>query len=528
MAAQEGQFETARLLLQHGAPVGAVDRAGWSAFHYAANHRWATWRGDIGGQLGVLELLVQHGADVDASDGEGYTCVHSAAQSGKVEMIKVLRRLGAKPDATTVRGVAPVHVAAEGGRAAVVEELLDWCPDVVECEDFRGHRPLHHAAYHGHADVVEALLRRGAEACPGPDASGRERRASLDNPAMATTTRRTQTQCATPLHLAARSGSLDVVVVLLAGGADPTVTDSRGWTPRRLARECAERENTGRERVSGSDKRSGEDAAVTKAKARLAVDAVLERAEAGTPLLWSRQVHRLYPTQFKRDTQELLMTCAGITKHIRGLAADAVHDEVLRAGAQNVWPSEISQKTWSAVERVRAACEMRWRSMEAQNGRLARGVGLGMGLEFGGIEPFYSNGRLGRYGQFEDQNVGCTAETGGGIDDVAVNVRVNSGQRYDMANAPAPGTPPGSAGGRGAADGSVDDQEMDVESYASEDEDEVQSAPPTAAQQQEHQRLANEHQQQQRAAATQHAAMQRELYAMYETQMHFAAALAAQ
>lgn len=72
MAAQEGQAETARLLIQHGAPVNAVDRAGWSAFHYAANHRWATWVGDVGGQLNVLTLLKDAGADVDASDGEGY------------------------------------------------------------------------------------------------------------------------------------------------------------------------------------------------------------------------------------------------------------------------------------------------------------------------------------------------------------------------------------------------------------------------------------------------------------------------
>ena len=166
MAAQEGQEATARLLLSHGAPAGATDRAGWSAFHYAANHRWATWRGGVEGQIAVLEILAEHGADVDASDGEGYTCVHSAAQSGKVEMIRTLRRLGAKPDAVTVRGVAPVHVAAEGGRAEVVAELLDWCPAAAECEDSRGHRPLHHAAYHGHADVVETLLRAGADACP--------------------------------------------------------------------------------------------------------------------------------------------------------------------------------------------------------------------------------------------------------------------------------------------------------------------------------------------------------------------------
>jgi ankyrin repeat protein len=58
--------------------------------------------------------------------------VHSAAQSGKVEIVKLLRRLGAKPDGTTVRGVLPIHVAAEGGRGEVVDELLRWCPELLE------------------------------------------------------------------------------------------------------------------------------------------------------------------------------------------------------------------------------------------------------------------------------------------------------------------------------------------------------------------------------------------------------------
>lgn len=93
----------AKLLIAHGAPCGVTDSAGWSSFHYAANHRWATWHGAIDGQLAILELLAAHGVNINGGDGEGYTCVHSAAQSGKVSVVKLLRRLGARPDATTVR-----------------------------------------------------------------------------------------------------------------------------------------------------------------------------------------------------------------------------------------------------------------------------------------------------------------------------------------------------------------------------------------------------------------------------------------
>ena len=569
MAAQEGQKETARLLLLHGAPAGATDRAGWSAFHYAANHRWATWSGGVDGQLAVLRMLVEHGADVDASDGEGYTCVHSAAQSGKAEVLRVLRRLGAKPDAVTVRGVAPVHVAAEGGRAAVMAELLDWCPAAAECEDVRGHRPMHHAAYHGHADVVEMLLRRGADACPRGDRDVSRKRGFAGDRIADGGSRldalaggRAGVGCATtPLHLAARSGSLDAVVVLLAGGADPTRVDARGWTPRRLAAECAMRE--AKTRGSGSAANEETNAANVRSSPsdlrtirqsianRAAVGAVLERAEAGTPLLWSRAAHRLFPERFRRDARDVIRASWGATRRLRGLAADLVHDEVLRASARSVWPKEISPAAWRAVERVRAAVEAKWRDVEARSGRLARGVGLGMGLEFGGLEPFHAGGRYGRLGAFEafgtgypyakgaEDAVAETATSPGedsrpGAGAHPARARATSAQcaaRREMLNAPAPGTPPGSAG-PGCADGSVaEDDAMetgDGDGEGSEDEDEVQSAPPTARQTAAAEFEAERRHEEARAAAQQHAAMQRELFAMYETQMHLAAALAAQ
>jgi hypothetical protein len=100
-----------------------------------------------------------------------------------------------------------------------------------------------------------------------------------------------------------------------------------------------------------------------------------------------------------------------------------------------------------------------------------------------------------------------------------------------MLNAPAPGTPPESAA-PGFADGSVADDDDAMEtgsgSDGSEGEDEVQSAPPTAYQVAAAEREAERRHAEALAQAQQHAAMQRELFAMYETQMHLAAALAAQ
>ena len=372
MAAQEGQVGVARLLLEHGAPAGATDRAGWSAFHYAANHRWATWRGDVSGQLEVLELLASHGANVDAGDGEGYTCAHSAAQSGKCEILRLLKRLGARPDAVTARGVMPVHVAAEGGRAEAVDELLRWDPGSLLAEDFRGHQPIHHAAYHGHADVVEVLLRHGAEVHPGKKRGAGKRGTDGDlihhdgaqgagsplQGVVGSPNRGNREQHGTtPLHLAVRSGSVGVVAALLAGGADPRRRDSHGWTPRGLLQECANRKSTGAP-ATPVNQMSDADRAAEYA----AMDSVLRRAEMGVPLVWSRAAHRLYPREFKRHARDVVLAaCVPMTRHdVRGLAADKIVDQCLAADANKVWPEMTERSLWPIVQRVRSVAESRW------------------------------------------------------------------------------------------------------------------------------------------------------------------------
>lgn len=167
-------------------------------------------------------------------------------QSGRPALIRfVVEALEGEPALAARRygGKAPLHFAAAAGCIEVVTLLLRLgnSPDVP---DRGGHSPLYSAANEcasdSGAEVVRILLRAGADvnACGG-------------------VTR------ATPLHMAARRGHVEIAAVLLEGGAAVTARDAKGDTPLQRAVNCrrgavarllAEHGSTGKtlvERVGG-------------------------------------------------------------------------------------------------------------------------------------------------------------------------------------------------------------------------------------------------------------------------------------
>jgi len=88
-AAFFGKPEAARVLLEHGADVGAWTR---NAFANQPLHAAAAGR-----HIEVCRVLVAAGADVDARQHGGFTPLHEAAQHGDIELVELLLSAGADP-----------------------------------------------------------------------------------------------------------------------------------------------------------------------------------------------------------------------------------------------------------------------------------------------------------------------------------------------------------------------------------------------------------------------------------------------
>lgn len=196
-AAQRGQEDTVIFLLQAGANAAAIAGDGSSALHNSA-HR---------GNRQAVDLLLASGIEVDVLDRRGKTPLwHSAAQGHEAMSLHLMDR-GA--DATAVDGEIVLQ-AVQSNSLQILKRLLAEGAK-LSVVDKHGNTPLHISARHrakkAPSGVVEFLLEQQlAVNSRAPD--GR-----------------------TPLHLAAGSGNVHALRVLLEHGADPTLKNGKGMTP---------------------------------------------------------------------------------------------------------------------------------------------------------------------------------------------------------------------------------------------------------------------------------------------------------
>ncbi len=185
-----------------------------SLHSFAVAHTGSDLHVDAGDDHIESLRLADH--DVDARDGWNRTPLHMAAQDNWSASIDLLLDHDADPDATDRWGRTPLHIAAGENAGAALQILLEQgaaLQILLEqgaahmAADDEGQTPLHHAARAGSVQAAQILLDAGAD----PVARDRDGK--------------------TPLHTASGSATPECLAVLLAAGASVTRTDAAGRTP---------------------------------------------------------------------------------------------------------------------------------------------------------------------------------------------------------------------------------------------------------------------------------------------------------
>ena len=248
-AAQQGDIEAVRTLLQRGEDPNAAQADGLTALHWAA----------LNDELGIAEIVLYAGATVGpVTRVGGYTPLHLASRSGHGAVVRALLEAGADANAYTTTGVSSLHFAAQADAAEAIRALVEHRADVNARDAFSSRTPLMFASYRGALEATRALVdadadlsattavkdyveiaaeattererrarvRKAAED-PDPDAEperargGRQPCLASDLPKILSSTEQVGQQGGfSALHFAAREGHTEAARLLVEAGAD--------------------------------------------------------------------------------------------------------------------------------------------------------------------------------------------------------------------------------------------------------------------------------------------------------------------
>ncbi|MDP3069567.1 MAG: ankyrin repeat domain-containing protein [Opitutaceae bacterium] len=237
-AARTGRLAAVQALLARGVRADAkLPTGGQTALMWAAHE----------GHAAVVAALIKAGADFRTPVDTGFTPLLFAARTGRAEVVRLLLQAGVdineatKPAKNVTKkqpraGTSALIIAVENGHFGLAAELLDLGANPNDLRS--GYAPLHvltwvrkpdsgeddgqpvpdTAGLFTSEDLIRKLVAKGADVnlrlTGGPSGGGRIARKGC-----------------TPFMLAADNADTPYLKLLLALGADPTLTNADGITP---------------------------------------------------------------------------------------------------------------------------------------------------------------------------------------------------------------------------------------------------------------------------------------------------------
>jgi ankyrin repeat protein len=157
-AAERGDVHGVVALIRAGADVDCADTRNRTAVTIAA----------FSGHAEVVRELVDAGADVNRQDDERYNAILATGATGDVEVLRAV--LGGRPDLTLTNQYGGITIipASERGHVELVRELLDTTDIAIDHVNDLGWTALLEAVILAdggprHVEIVDLLLAGGAD-----------------------------------------------------------------------------------------------------------------------------------------------------------------------------------------------------------------------------------------------------------------------------------------------------------------------------------------------------------------------------
>ena len=216
-AAAQNHAGAVKVLIEHGAKPGTsssltaykrkvggqtiLPRGGFTALMYAARE----------GAIDAARALADGGADLNQADPDGLTAILLALINAHYDLAALLVEKGADLDRADSTGMTPLYAAVDMNTLAFMH----------------GRPASRPSGQLNSLDLIKLLIARGAKPDLALTAPTLQRHNNGPNQNLGEGT--------TPLMRAAKSGDVGVMRLLLAAGADPTLTQKNGTTLLMLA-----------------------------------------------------------------------------------------------------------------------------------------------------------------------------------------------------------------------------------------------------------------------------------------------------